>query len=250
MKTKWIFISLVFVLILCSLNGQLTACCIGSPPGDPDCYECSEGVWVLSHCANCGHDSDCTGCYTCSACICTDDDSKCSGCLQCSGGTCIDDDSKCSGCRKCSGGTCVDDDSKCSACQKCSGGTCINCESDECCKNGLCKKCCKDSTKGTCEAHNSDCGCAHISWGDCTDNIKEWTLGAAHFCYTECPEACDYTLTMKDCYAWQACKNGALNIDSVCEGTSYCQWIYLGYCQECIPDGVAHVVQEWDCRCN
>jgi len=70
MRRKAIPIFLLSILLLFRLNLPVVACCEGSPPGDPSCYQCQGGVWVLKPSANCGTNSDCSACYGCVSCNC------------------------------------------------------------------------------------------------------------------------------------------------------------------------------------
>lgn len=93
MKRKAIPVLLVCVLLLLRLNLPAIGCCEGSPPGDPHCYNCEDGVWVLIDGAECGQTLDCTfggeGCEICVDCMCEDDDTLCEPDECCIDGRCI-----------------------------------------------------------------------------------------------------------------------------------------------------------------
>lgn len=94
MRKKNIAIFLLSVISLFRLNVPAIACCEGSPPGDPSCYECRDGVWKLKAGAECGQTLDCTfggeGCEICVDCMCQDDDSLCEADECCIDGMCTD----------------------------------------------------------------------------------------------------------------------------------------------------------------
>jgi hypothetical protein len=85
----------IFVISLSFLRVNLpaVACCEGLPPGDPSCYECEDGKWVLRDWAECGQTLDCTfggeGCEICVECMCEDDDTLCEPYECCIDGSCI-----------------------------------------------------------------------------------------------------------------------------------------------------------------
>lgn len=144
------------------------ACCPGSPPGDPSCYKCEGGVWVLKSWADCGNDDDCSGCKTCESCDCEDDDEACDSGEICENGDCCVD----------FGGDCDTDDECCTG--KCNpySHTCVECE------------------------YNSDCGecewCEdYLFWGYCVSILPcpEYTHCDNHLCIADCEEngpACSY----------------------------------------------------------
>jgi hypothetical protein len=223
----------------CSLGYQCCggegACC----PGSSTC--CGAGY--------CCSQSQCTTCVGGYCVTCGGDPNK--FCCN-SDGTCCDADN----CERCVNHSC---ESKCKPeyCESCDGnGHCVTCGGDpkKCCVNGECKQCCKSSTTGNCEAHNSDCGCDPIGLGNCSGKIKEWTLGATHFCYSECDGwPCNYNVTNVPCYATRPCASANINWPSLCISGLYCQTLpTLTYCQVCIPNinEVAEVVEQMDCRCN
>jgi hypothetical protein len=158
------YVVLLIVLLLFCLSVPVIATCEGDPPGNPYCYECDDGVWVLKVWANCGQDSDCTG--------------------ECHGGrytylcTCSDDQRKCTGeCHTCSAGSCTDDNNKCGGeCGNCVNGLCDGCNANNCeeCKFGLCvsrcdwRNCYACNGSGTCVYQCTSCElCA--SGGICVD---------------------------------------------------------------------------------
>jgi len=151
MKIKSIVILLPFLLLLSGITVPATACCEGDPPGDPDCYVCEDGAWVLEDGAECGVDSDCgpPGCWNCVNCQC---EYQCNDCQVCWAGSCVlkygancavdlDCEYGGEGCESCVDCICEDDDSKCDTanCYECSNGSCVyKCASDECCIDGEC----------------------------------------------------------------------------------------------------------------
>jgi len=89
MRMKYLA-GLMVVLLFC-ITVPARACCEGDPPGNPACYECKDGVWVLKASAECGRDSDCPGiCHICVNCLCVNDDSKCNTNQCCIDGNCVD----------------------------------------------------------------------------------------------------------------------------------------------------------------
>lgn len=92
MRTK--HLAGLMVVLLFWVTVPARACCEGDPPGNPACYECRDGAWVLKSGAECGGDLDCEyggeGCEVCRDCLCKDDDSKCNAanCETCVGGVC------------------------------------------------------------------------------------------------------------------------------------------------------------------
>jgi len=179
----------------------------------------------------------------------------CGECEYCDDGECV---TECGFLEFCCHGNCCSfgwfccNDGHCCPSDKiCCGSTCCDSET-QCCMDGQCKQCCKDHTTGNCEAHNSDCGCDPLGFGDCYENVKEWTLGSTHFCYSECGGGpCNYTLTDIPCYAWRSCKTATNHYDSFCFDPAFgCEGTIYGFCQTCMPDGDATVVEAWDCRCQ
>lgn len=160
MKIKSIVILLACLLLLSGLTLTAKACCEGDPPGNPTCYECEEGVWVLKDWAECGQHSDCTGeCHGgCYLCTCSDDPSKCTGeCHNgCSGGSCVNDDTKCNAtnCEECVNGSC---ESKCDpSTESCCDGTCFNFYTHMCCGGNICR-----------QPGCDDWDCTHCVEGEC-----------------------------------------------------------------------------------
>jgi len=89
MKTR--YLAGLMVVLLSWVTIPVKACCEGDPPGNPACYECRDGAWVLKAGAECGKDSDCPGkCHICVSCLCVNDDSKCNTNQCCIGGNCVD----------------------------------------------------------------------------------------------------------------------------------------------------------------
>lgn len=91
MKIKSIVRLLTCLLLLSGLTVPAIACCEGEPPGDPFCFTCEDGVWVLKDWADCGRAATCgdPSCYECVSCICvpvevssvtSDKDGACVGC--------------------------------------------------------------------------------------------------------------------------------------------------------------------------
>jgi len=91
MRRKAIAIFLISLSFF-TVNLPAIGCCEGSPPGDPHCYNCEDGVWVLIDGAECGQTLDCTfggeGCEICVDCMCQDDDSLCDADECCIDGIC------------------------------------------------------------------------------------------------------------------------------------------------------------------
>ena len=199
---------LLMTRLLFRLSGLAIACCEGDPPGNPICYKCEDGVWVIAPYAQCGQDSDCTGeCHSgCSSCLCQGDQSKCT--LECHTcwpflGKCNDDNSKCPGeCDYCENGECVDLDGLCTGCERCNAGTCEDyddkcfgcksCENTECVlDNDNCPGCQKCIEPGSCEDDNSQCNaancetCINAECKKCGGDLNK-VCCPDEMCYDEC----------------------------------------------------------------
>jgi len=144
MKIKSIVILLACLLLLSGLTVPATACCEGDPPGEPSCYVCEDGAWVLEDGADCGVDSDCgpPGCWNCVNCQC---EYQCNDCQVCWAGSCVlrygaecavdlDCEYGGEGCESCVDCICEDDDSKCASDECCDDGTCV----PKCTNTGQC----------------------------------------------------------------------------------------------------------------
>ena len=146
MTKKWIAV-LLTCLLLFGLSIPAIACCEGEPPGNPDCYKCEDGAWVLKDWAECGTDSHCTGdCHgDCVDCECEDDDTECTGCDVCEDGECVWD---CPQDYSCCDTTCYDPDVK-----KCCTDSVpyYLCNLDQICCYGICceAQCCWYFSNGT-----------------------------------------------------------------------------------------------------
>jgi len=139
--------------------------------------------------------------------------------------------------------------------ETCVDGECKVCGGDptKCCYDGECKDCCKDSARGYCEAFNNGCGCDPIGLMGCADKQQTMMLGVAHDCWSECGGTpCNCPQTSIDCYVWWSCKTAGTHWDSLCIDTGeYCEGIIpIGFCQDCMQDGVGHVVEAYDYRCH
>jgi len=251
-----------------ALMGEALAC--GDPPGHgcPPCHEPDGSGHCIDECGcaclgcdletnscydNCTGGADVLCCCPVGLCYnlhekacCETDLCDLDKCQECVNGECVN---RCNPdlCEECDG------QGNCEFCggrldETCCDGTC--CGPDECCGNGECKDCCKTESTGNCEQWNSECGCDPIGWEDCTGNRKEWTIGVAHYCYSECEGwPCNYRLVDVPCYAWQACNEGWANYDSVCIDGG-CRYTIAGYCEECDPTGPATVEEQQDCQCQ
>jgi hypothetical protein len=258
----------------CCGSGENRGCCPTSNP----CLECVDGKCK----GPCGDCQACLAgdCYDlCLAYACETCDGE-NGCVQCGG----DANQACcygAGCFDPGCEACVDHkkvdlcdpnfclsciDGQCEQCggdanMACCSGHCYDTRTQGCCygeKYDLDKHCCiddelkpvcEDSPTFYCEEHNSDCGCDPLGWADCTGNIKEWTLGSAHRCESECGEPLNYTETEIACYAWIQCVFEDNHYDSICIGSG-CEGTIIGLCQTCKQAGMAWVVTAEDCRCN
>ncbi len=218
-----------------------------------NCEECNDG-----HCRVCGnreYEACCGGqCYDIRTHKCCTDSGSPYICenekICCNGSCCNPLD-----CKICFEGNCISDCDE-ENCEECVNGECKVCGGDptKCCLNGECKKCCNVVSKGYCEAeeNNADCGCASPAiFENCTHNKKKWTIGQQNVCFSECGGLpCSDEEVLVNCYAWQACKNGVKQLDAGCEPWSQCQWIFIGYCQQCVAYGNAHIEKALDCQCN
>lgn len=271
MRLKCIIVMLI-LLFLFRLNMLVYACCEGDPPGNPSCYKCEDGRWVLADYAQCGANSDCTGqCHSgCSNCLCQIDPSKCSGCKRCMtfSGSCQDDDTKCSGCQICQNGVCVDWDLNCSGCQSCEAGVCLD-DKDKCsgCQNCVNASCvdddvycygCQACQNGACVDDNSKCNTAHcneicaggfciVCGGDtslkcCPDGtcVKPCELEPTGHCDTSLSD--DYKCP--GCDAPGLCPN---NTTRVYTGNDNYSCLELGCAEDCVWDDDVHCYTTYDC---
>jgi len=210
MRRKAIAIFLVSLSFF-RVNLPVVACCEGSPPGNPDCYKCEDGVWVLEDWAECGQYSDCKG--------------------ECHGG-----------CYLC---TCADDDSKCAS-DECCDGTCCE-EGKICCPDGSCALPCEQKELHNCMASaiNSICTeCYMLPWY-CDDTTRAIVSGNHSIdCWNGCPGDC-HPVDKIHCYTIYKCAND-VDYLALCEWITVgpeeeWEWKCVGNllgltCYECVQD--------------
>jgi hypothetical protein len=193
-------------LLLFAHTVPAIACCEGDPPGNPDCYECEDGAWVLKDWANCSNDYHCEDCEQCVDCECT--------CLQ---DCCTDGD--CQTCYAC-GANC-----ECFCASPCCKDwhclepchACVNCECEYQCDPAACETCvgyppvaaeCKVACDDDCETC-LDGECIN----NCTYSPCDYPSYCANACYcTDCSTEEDHDLCNESKETDYQCPGCTVNI--------------------------------------
>jgi len=175
MRTKHLA-GLMVVLLFC-ITVPAIACCVNDPPGNPACYECKDGAWVLKSGALCGKDSDCGPCRYCG----------------------IDPTGVC---------VCYD---VCVACQECVEGSCVSCTAlgKVCCPDGWCYPPCVQTNRNICNLNLSSdwpcIGCTVPPFNYCDDfTTRVYTGNKPPWCSGGCPLDCDWVNDVH-CYTEYQC---------------------------------------------
>ena len=200
-------IGTMLVALLFWVTVPARACCEGVPPGNPACYECRDGAWVLKGGADCGKDSDCSPgsgkiCVNCKCCMnigftCNFNKDCCSGhcnliihkCCRDVGGACNLDTQCCSShcdpithkCLQCLL------DSECKVCERCIDiGLCFSilpCPDETHCDNHSCVPDCDPSGSTLCDwtypPIQSTCPPQSIDDLTCAEGVVGQTCGWA-----------------------------------------------------------------------